>query len=75
RRSSDLASSFIGDINVEYKITDNFRLKAFNKSNADDFTKYNITPYTQGVGITYKKEYEHFSDIFKSRKQRNKVLK
>ncbi|MFA6806027.1 MAG: translocation/assembly module TamB domain-containing protein [Bacteroidales bacterium] len=69
------ASSFIGDIKVEYKITENFRLKAFNKSNADDFTKYNISPYTQGVGITYKKEYDHFADIFKSRKQRNKVLK
>lgn len=69
------ASSFIGDINLEYKITDNFRLKAFNKSNADDFTKYNISPYTQGVGITYKREYENFADIFKSRKQRNKVLK
>ncbi|MFA6367621.1 MAG: translocation/assembly module TamB domain-containing protein [Bacteroidales bacterium] len=75
QEQAQAASSFIGDINVEYKITDNFRLKAFNKSNADDFTKYNITPYTQGVGITYKKEYEHFSDIFKSRKQRNKVLK
>lgn len=69
------ASSFIGDINVEYKLTDNFRLKAFNKSNADDFTKYNISPYTQGVGITYKKEYDHFADIFSSRKERNKVLK
>ncbi|MFA7081719.1 MAG: translocation/assembly module TamB domain-containing protein, partial [Bacteroidales bacterium] len=69
------ASTFIGDINVEYKITDNFRLKAFNKSNADDFTKYNISPYTQGVGIRYKREYDNFADIFKSRKQRNKVLK
>lgn len=69
------ASSFIGDINAEYKITDNFRFKAFNKSNANDFTKYNITPYTQGVGITYKKEYDKFSDIFRSRKQRNKLLK
>ena len=69
------AASFIGDINAEYKITDNFRFKAFNKSNANDFTKYNITPYTQGIGITYKKEYDKFSDIFKSRKQRNKVLK
>lgn len=68
-------STFLGDINAEYKITESFRLKAFNKSNANDFTKYNITPYTQGVGITYKKEYDKFSDIFKSRKQRNKLLK
>lgn len=69
------SSSFMLDLNAEYKITDNFRFKVFNKSNADDFTKNNISPYTQGVGITYKKEYEHFADIFKSRKQRNKVLK
>jgi|GEM_PF-1636162 len=65
------ASSFIGDINIDYKLTEALRLKAFNKSNANDFTKYNITPYTQGVGITYKKEYESFSDIFHL-KQRTK---
>lgn len=69
------ASSFIGDVKAEYKITESFRFKVFNKSNANDFTKYNITPYTQGIGITYKKEYDSFADIFKSKKQREKVLK
>ncbi|MDR0972323.1 MAG: translocation/assembly module TamB domain-containing protein [Bacteroidales bacterium] len=63
------ASNFLGDINVEYKITDNFRIKTFNRSNANDFTKYNVTPYTQGVGLTYKKEYDTFADIFKRKKR------
>lgn len=70
----DGASSFIGDINAEYKFTENFRFKVFNKSNANDFTKYNITPYTQGVGITYRKEYESFADVFKA-KRKNNILK
>src|SRR5574344_155226 len=75
REQAEAASTFIGDIKAEYKYTDAFRLKVFNKSNANDTTKYNISPYTQGLGITYKKEYDSFADIFKSKKQRSKVLK
>jgi hypothetical protein len=75
REQAEAASTFIGDIKAEYKFTDAFRFKVFNKSNANDFTKYNISPYTQGLGITYKKEYDSFADIFKSKKERSKVLK
>ena len=75
QQQAQATSSFIGDIKAEYKFTDAFRFKVFNKSNANDFTKYNVSPYTQGLGITYKKEYESFADIFKSKKQRSKVLK
>ena len=60
------SGSFLGDISAEYKITENFRLKAFNRSNANDFTKHNITPYTQGVGLTYKRQYESYEEMFKS---------
>ncbi|MDD4545017.1 MAG: translocation/assembly module TamB domain-containing protein [Bacteroidales bacterium] len=77
-QGAENAGSFLGDISAEYKITENFRLKAFNRSNANDFTKYNITPYTQGVGITYKKQYESFeemlngfNDIFKYKRKSN----
>lgn len=75
KEQAEAASTFIGDIKAEYKITDAFRFKVFNKSNANDFTKYNISPYTQGIGIAYKKEYESFADMFKSKKQRSKFLK
>jgi hypothetical protein len=75
QQQTQATSTFIGDIKAEYKFTDAFRFKVFNKSNANDFTKYNVSPYTQGLGITYKKEYDSFADIFKSKKQRSKVLK
>ncbi len=66
----------IGDAFVEYKMTEDFRVRVFNRSNANDFTKYNISPYTQGVGLFYHKQYDSFSDIFKrNRKHKNKELK
>lgn len=58
-------SNVVGDINVEYKITDDgrFRIKAFNRTNDISFLEDNA-PYTQGVGIFYRKEFETFSDLF-----------
>jgi hypothetical protein len=59
------ASNVVGDINVEYKITDDgrFRIKAFNRTNDISFLEDNA-PYTQGVGIFYRKEFETFGDLF-----------
>ena len=45
-------------------MTENFRMRVFNRSNANDFTKYNIAPYTQGVGLFYHRQYDKFRDIF-----------
>jgi hypothetical protein len=58
-------SNVVGDIYVEYKITDDgrFRIKAFNRTNDISFLEDNA-PYTQGVGIFYRKEFETFGDLF-----------
>jgi hypothetical protein len=58
-------SNVVGDINVEYKITNDgrFRVKAFNRTNDISFLEDNA-PYTQGVGIFYRKEFDSFSDLF-----------
>lgn len=66
------ASNIIGDVTAEYKYTDNLRFELFNHSNANDFTKYNVSPYTQGTKVTYKKEYDSVKDIFR-RKKKNKT--
>jgi hypothetical protein len=80
--SSKVASNIVGDVNIEVKLTKDgrFRIRAFNKSNVnasitDGITKSydNISPYTQGVGIFYRKEFDRFGDIFK--KQKKKVRK
>lgn len=64
--SSQKTSSIVGDINIEYKLTPDgrFRVKAFNRSN--DLSLFNdYAPYTQGVGVFYKKEFNNIHDVFK----------
>ena len=62
------ASNIIGDVNVEVKITPEgkFRIKAFNRSNTFDVLNTNA-PYTQGVGVFYRREFDNISDIFRRR--------
>lgn len=61
-------SNVVGDINVEYKITNDgrIRVKAFNRANDISFLEDNA-PYTQGVGIFYRKEFENLRDLFKKK--------
>ena len=63
------ASNIIGDVNVEVKITPEgkFRIKAFNRSNTFDVLNTNA-PYTQGVGVFYRKEFDSLTELF----QRNR---
>jgi len=65
-------SNIVGDINVEVKMTKDgrFRMKAFNRTNAIDMD--NIAPYTQGVGVFYRKEFNTFKDLFKRKKKKKK---
>ncbi|MCD6090114.1 MAG: translocation/assembly module TamB domain-containing protein [Bacteroidales bacterium] len=68
--SNSNTSNIVGDINVEVKITKDgrFRLKAFNRTNTVDLFD-NIAPYTQGVGVFYRKEFNFVNELFKRKKQ------
>ena len=59
------ASNIIGDVNIEVKITPEgkFRIKAFNRSNTFDVLNAN-SPYTQGVGLFYRKEFDSLGELF-----------
>jgi hypothetical protein len=64
--NSQKTSSIVGDINIEYKLTPDgrFRVKAFNRSN--DLTLYNdYAPYTQGVSVFYRKEFNTLPELFR----------
>jgi hypothetical protein len=55
---------WIGDFDLEYKLTKkgNTRLKFFNHYNYRNY--YNLAPeMTQGVGILFRKDFNHFSDL------------
>lgn len=72
--SNSNTSNIVGDINVEVKITKDgrFRLKAFNRTNTADLFD-NIAPYTQGVGVFYRKEFNFFKDLFLRKKEEEKI--
>ncbi len=67
---TESTSNIVGDVNVEVKITPDgrFRVKAFNKTNNVNSIEYNA-PYTQGVGVFYRKEFDNLGDLFRRKKK------
>ena len=67
------STNIIGDVNVDYKITKDGRwsAQAFNRSNYNttyyQYTYYKMVPYTQGIGISYSRNFDNFKDLFKRR--------
>jgi hypothetical protein len=61
------SQNIIGDLNVEVKITDELKLKVFNKSNQYDALN-SYSPYTQGIGIFYRREFNTLKDLFMRKK-------
>jgi hypothetical protein len=67
------ASTFVGDVKLEYRLTNNLRwwIRAFNRTNTVGLL-YNNAPYTQGVGLSYQRDFSNWGDFFKSDKIKNK---
>ena len=63
------SSNLVGDVNIEYKLTSDGRLmlKAYNKVNRDIIDIY--APYKQGIGISWRKEFDYFKDLFRKKKK------
>lgn len=70
-RKAEAASNLVGDVQVEVKLTEDgrFRVKAFNRSNYINMLD-NKGPYTQGVGIFYRKEFDRWDEILPKRNKR-----
>jgi hypothetical protein len=64
--SSQYSSNLVGDVYIEYKLTQDgrFRVKAFNRSNNLN-TLEQYSPYTQGVGVFYRKEFSRLNEIWR----------
>lgn len=65
--SSENTSDIIGDFNVEVKVSDDGRLrfKAFNRTITNTITNTYNSPYTQGMGILYRQDFDHIRDLFR----------
>ncbi|TSA30137.1 MAG: translocation/assembly module TamB [Bacteroidetes bacterium] len=63
--SAAQASTIVGDINIEYILTRNrrWRIRAFNRTNTIDILNNNA-PYTQGVGISYQRDFSTWKELF-----------
>jgi hypothetical protein len=83
-RSQQSASNIVGDVDIGYKLTEDGQwvLKVFNHSNVNSWYNYNnydkVSPYTQGIGIAFRKEFNKFAELFqrtrprKEKKQKKK---
>jgi hypothetical protein len=54
-----------GDFDAELKLTEKLRLKVFNRYNNPYTGK--LEPYTQGIGILFKQDFNKFSDLFRKK--------
>ena len=65
-------NNFVGDFNIQWLLTQSgdLSLKAYNMTNDRYFAK--TTFNTQGIGMMYKRDFNRWSDIFKSRKKKKK---
>ena len=77
-KSQGNASNIVGDVDISYKLTEDGRwlLKAYNHSNSNSWYYYNnydkISPYTQGVGIAFRKEFNNINELFTRQRPRKK---
>ncbi len=68
--STSQTTQIIGDVLVEVKITEDgrFRFKAFNRTNSIGDLSSGYSPYTQGVGVVFRKEFNAIGELFKRTK-------
>ena len=52
---------------MEYKVTDNVSVLAFNRSR-DDLI-YQTAPYKQGVGVSFREEFNDFNNLINRYKE------
>ncbi len=69
----------VGDFDVEFKVTDNISIIAFNR--ARDELIFETAPYKQGVGVSYQEDFNTFrqlinriGDALTNRKKKKKGL-
>lgn len=65
--TSQNTSNIVGDINMEYKLTDDgkWKAKAYNKANEGDVLNTEKGNYTQGVGIFYREEFDTVKELYR----------
>ncbi len=65
-QSTSNQSALIGDVNVEYKLSEDgrYRVKGFNRTNNNTQVATSGGAFTQGVGLFYREEFETVNQLF-----------
>lgn len=65
--TSTNANNIVGEVNVEYKLTDDgkVKMKAFNRANDNAQLNLSSGAYTQGVGVFYREEFDTIGELVK----------
>jgi hypothetical protein len=68
QRTNTNSNGIVGDADVNVKITNNgkLRLKAYNHANNNLI--YETSPYTQGVGLSYREDFNDFNELWQKMK-------
>ncbi|MFY9151501.1 MAG: translocation/assembly module TamB domain-containing protein [Prolixibacteraceae bacterium] len=68
QRTTNNNSGLVGDADINVKITNNgkLQLKAYNHSNNNLI--YDTSPYTQGVGVSYREDFNDLNELLKKLK-------
>lgn len=56
------STTVVGDVDIEWKFTEELRLRGFNHSNDEDLTKP-VNSYTQGVGIVFRRDFDNLEEF------------
>jgi len=70
--NNNLNNQFLGDVLVEYRFKNNaWKAKGFNTTNQQDLMLYNAR-YSQGVGLSYSKDFDKVKELFRRKKEKEK---
>ena len=76
RDNSLNSNQFVGDFDLEYLLnkSGSLRLKAYNRYNDQNFYVKTATT-TQGIGIVYRRDFDHMLSFLHRLKQKRKIEK
>ena len=74
RDNPTVTTNFVGNFDLEYLLTNEIRMKAYNQSNDRYYTRTTLN--TQGLGIMYKKDFDTWNDLlpWNRKKKKSTVL-
>jgi hypothetical protein len=75
--STGTTRNFIGDVNVEYKLSKDgrYKLKGFNRTNDNTQMLTAGGLYTQGLGFFFREEFDTWNDLYKRYTNKMKRMK